>query len=85
MSHPKARVEYPEDLRARVEDARKMRMAEDMNALTAVDSGTQSAHVDPQRVLCVSFPDFKCKLAILRKRFLMNQKVKGELSPTTCW
>ena len=69
MSHPKARVEYPEDLRARVEDARrKMRTARDTNALAAGGASTQSARVDPQRVLSASFPDFECSLTILKKR-----------------
>lgn len=69
MSHPKARVEYPEDLRARVEDVwRKLRTARDTNAVAAVDASTQSAQVDPQCVLSASFPDFECDLTILRKR-----------------
>lgn len=71
MSHPKARVEYPEDLRAKVEVARKkIREATVTNALAAVDASTPSAQDDPRRVICVSFPDFKCNLTVLRRRFV---------------
>jgi hypothetical protein len=62
-------VEYPEDLRARVEDARrKMRTARDTNALAAGDASKQSAQVGSERVLPASFPDFECNLTMLRNR-----------------
>ncbi|KAF2818123.1 hypothetical protein CC86DRAFT_414193 [Ophiobolus disseminans] len=63
-SHSKARIEYPDDLRARVEDARrKMRAAKDADVSVDVDApGTH------QHVLSTGFPDFKCNLTMLTKR-----------------
>lgn len=66
-------MEYPEDLRAKVEDARrKMRTARDTNALAAGDDSKQSAQVGSERVLSASFPDFECNLTTLRRRLTLD-------------
>jgi hypothetical protein len=67
-SHPKARIEYPDDLRARVDDARKkMKMTKDADASTIVDDDTPSARINGQPIL-LAFPDFECNLSILAKQ-----------------
>lgn len=79
MTHPKARIEYPEDLKARVEDTRrKMRTVKDNGALTAVDANAnrQSTEATHQSTLPTAFPDFECNLTIL------TRQLKGERGAT---
>ncbi|KAF9730173.1 hypothetical protein PMIN01_12106 [Paraphaeosphaeria minitans] len=63
MTHPKARTEYPEDLKERVEDTRmKMRKAKDAGVLVQAGSdgqGGQDGSSAPVPVLSAAdFPDF---------------------------
>ena len=74
MTHPKARTEFPEDLRGRVEDTRrKTRKTKDAGVLVEADVNGQSGRdgsSTPAPVLSVAdFPDFVCNLTLLRNRF----------------
>lgn len=69
MAHSKAKVEYPEDLRVRVEDARKkMKATKDANPLDFVNAKTSSAKDNNRHSTLASIPDFECSLTILRQR-----------------
>ena len=74
MTHPKARTEYPEDLRGRVEDTRrKTRKAKDAGVLVQADTdgqGGQDGSSAPVPVLSAAdFPNFVCNLTLWKRRF----------------
>ena len=73
MAHPKARTEYPEDLKGRVEDTRrKTRKAKEAGVLVQAGTdgrGGQEGSSAPVPVLSAAdFPDFVCNLTLLRNR-----------------
>ena len=73
MAHPKAKTDYLEDLKGRVEDTRrKTRMAKEASVLVLADTngqGGQEGSSAPVPVLSAAdFPDFVCNLTLLRNR-----------------
>ena len=73
MTHPKARTEYPEDLKEKVEDMRmKTRKAKDAGVLVQANtdgqSGQDGSHAPVGVLSAADFPDFVCNLTLLRNR-----------------
>jgi hypothetical protein len=70
MTHPKARTEYPKDLKKRVEDIRrKARKA--AGASTPAEADVDGSDEETSAVSVAStavFPDFECNLTLVRER-----------------
>ena len=73
MAHPKARTEYPEDLKGRVEDTRrKTRKAKEAGVLVQAGTdgrgGQEASSALVPMLSAADFPDFVCNLTLLRNR-----------------
>ncbi|KAF3028717.1 hypothetical protein E8E12_000548 [Didymella heteroderae] len=71
MMHPKAKVEYPEDLSGRVEDTRrKARQAKGVDVPEEASASGQSETIPRMPALsAANFPDFVCNLTFLKNHW----------------
>jgi hypothetical protein len=69
MTHPKARTEYPEDLKKRVEDIRrKARKAAGATTPVEADLDGSDEAASPEFSALTAFPDFECDLIMVTER-----------------
>jgi hypothetical protein len=69
MTHPKARTEYPKDLKKRVEDIRrKARKAAGASTPAEADLDGSDEETAAVSIASAVFPDFECNLTMVMER-----------------